>query len=204
MSLIVPFASFEVETVEEAAALGLLFDVLPPSLILELEVEGKLIDGDRLLTSVVLKRTRQEGLREEESREPVHLGGSVVDPSVKEVDPGIAVLDPGGQWLEGEETFLLPRWGHDIVKDSIGHLFKVLTHDDLSDESSLDLDKHDLHISEQVVVSDTLLEEHCVHGLLITGWVSLLNTLKVEHLWCLILDGLGHLSNDSLSRLTSA
>ena len=53
-------------------------------LIIEhIKVESEQIDGDRVLPGVVLLHARQEGLREEEARDPERGWGTVVEPVLK-------------------------------------------------------------------------------------------------------------------------
>jgi hypothetical protein len=65
--LIVPLATLEVKTVEEASIIWLFLDILPLPPVLEGEGEVKLIDGDCVLSRVVLQSACQESLWEEET-----------------------------------------------------------------------------------------------------------------------------------------
>jgi hypothetical protein len=40
----------------------------------------------------------------------------MIDPILKEVYPIIQVFGPGGEWLHRQETFLIPDFGHLIIK----------------------------------------------------------------------------------------
>ena len=64
----------------------------------------ELVNRDCTLSCEVLERTSQEGLWEEEARDPIDVWGSSRNPFAQEVDSCIAVMDPGSEWLQGEEA----------------------------------------------------------------------------------------------------
>jgi len=64
---VVPLAAFEVHTISVTSCLGLLSDILHQQVRLDDETKADLIDGDLVLSRVVLLRTSEESLREEES-----------------------------------------------------------------------------------------------------------------------------------------
>jgi hypothetical protein len=66
MHLCIPFAAFEVHTVYVASVLRLFPDVLIGLVIMDFVVELDSINGDHVLSRIVLEGTCQEGLREEE------------------------------------------------------------------------------------------------------------------------------------------
>lgn len=171
--IVVPLAALEVQSVGDAAALRLLFEVLRLFVIQELETERNLVDSDRVGPCIVLQVACEEGLWEEEPGDPVDDGRAAGDPVVEEVDPGIAVDDPGGEWLEREEALLLPSRRHLVVVNGLRHLVELLRHDDVTDERLLYELETRSHLLQQLVVSDTLLEEHCVHRLFVACRVEL-------------------------------
>lgn len=67
VSVVIPLAAFQVETVGVAASLRLSSHILPLKIILDHELEGKSVDGDTSGTSIVLHSGSQEGLWEEEA-----------------------------------------------------------------------------------------------------------------------------------------
>ena len=67
MSIVLPLAAFEVDTVDVASALRLLLDVLVAHLVFDIVAEGKLINSDRQGSRIVLEGTSEESLGEEES-----------------------------------------------------------------------------------------------------------------------------------------
>lgn len=67
---------------------------------MNLKAEADGVDGEARATGVVLQRSRQEGLREEEAADPEHGWNPVGDPVLQETDALQEVGYPGGQWLE--------------------------------------------------------------------------------------------------------
>jgi hypothetical protein len=62
--------------------------------IVDLDIKVQLIDGDDMLSSVILKTSSEECLGEEESTDPVHSWSASVYPFPQELDPIVQVLDP--------------------------------------------------------------------------------------------------------------
>lgn len=54
------------------------------NLIIDLKLEGKLVNGNLTLTGIVLEGAREEGLWEEEPRDPESRRGSLFNPLGKE------------------------------------------------------------------------------------------------------------------------
>lgn len=80
MSLVVPSCTFHVHAKDEATILRRLRDGCWVGIVAHLEVVAELVDSDLVLTGVVLKSTREEGLREEESTDPESGWSTVLDP----------------------------------------------------------------------------------------------------------------------------
>ena len=68
-------------------------------------LETDLIHSNGMLSGKVLLRACEEGLREEESRDPVDLWRAFFIPPRQEVDTIVAVHDPGRQWLQTEGKY---------------------------------------------------------------------------------------------------
>lgn len=64
---------------------------------LKAETDG--VNGEDRATGVVLQRSRQEGLWEEEATDPEHRRNPARDPVLQEADALQQVRYPGGQWL---------------------------------------------------------------------------------------------------------
>lgn len=86
------------------------YETEPPSVVIErnlsqrvsyLEVKSNGVDGDDGTTGVVLQGSSQEGLREEETRDPEDAGDTFVDPRLNKLHPLHQIGHPGGQWLQG-------------------------------------------------------------------------------------------------------
>ena len=65
-----------------------------------LKLEAALVDGYGVLSGVVLHGAGEEGLREEEAREPEDGGFAVVVPVLQELEPGQEICDVATQRLE--------------------------------------------------------------------------------------------------------
>ena len=83
----VPAGALHVHSIDEAAILRGLADGGWSRVVAHLEVVAKLIDGDLVLSCVVLEGTREESLWEEETRDPEGSWGSAVNPFGEERDP---------------------------------------------------------------------------------------------------------------------
>ena len=116
MDGLVPSGSFEVHSVAEHSVCWLLCDILRVDLVVNLKVIVELIDGDCVLSCVVLQSASEEGLREEETGDPVGSWHTHIDPGGDEVHPFCQVVDPRRQWLEGQETDFSEGSRHLVVK----------------------------------------------------------------------------------------
>lgn len=66
---------------------------------MNLKAEAYGVDGEDRVASVVLQRSCQEGLWEEEAADPEHSRDPAGDPVLQETDALQQVRYPGGQWL---------------------------------------------------------------------------------------------------------
>mmetsp|Transcript_11712 Transcript_11712/g.17854 ORF Transcript_11712/g.17854 Transcript_11712/m.17854 type:complete len:243 (+) Transcript_11712:142-870(+) len=180
MDGLVPSGSFEVEAETEDTIFWLLCYVLRLDFIVNLEVHGQLINSNDMLSGIVLKGSGEEGLGEEESGEPVSGRHRLVNPLRDEGNPFVQVSDPRREWLEREEADVREGVGHLVVEQRVGQLVKVLTHDDLSTEGLLHVLQHLGHDHQKPVVTDDLLGEHGVHGLVVLCGILLDHLIVVE------------------------
>jgi len=70
MCLVIPAGTFHVHAIDETAILRRFGDGAWRGIITDLKVIAELINGDLHFSRIVLQRTSEEGLREEESRDP--------------------------------------------------------------------------------------------------------------------------------------
>lgn len=82
MCLIVILASFQEKAVNETSISGSFFDVLMSDIVHNSVVVRNNIDRELVLSCIILKGASQEGLREEEAREPELNGSSIFNPVV--------------------------------------------------------------------------------------------------------------------------
>lgn len=204
VSSAVPSGSFEEETVTEDTVVWSLLQLRWLNFIVHLEVEGQLIDGEHVLSGVVLSSTGEESLREEESGQPEGGRHAVIVPLGNEDHPFVDVGDPGAKRLQGKRSDGAECLWHLVVEEGSGHSVQFLRHDDLTEQGLLHICQHDDHSREETVVSDDFLREDGVHGLVVTGRVLLDHVVVVEGSRSLVLDLLRDIGNDFFSRLTSA
>lgn len=119
VSVIIPLATLQVETVRVAATRWFLLDILNFPIILEFEAKCNLIDCDCVTSGVVLQVSGEEGLREEETGNPKDDWRAAGDPTIKEINSLIAIFNPRGQWFKGQEALLLPTGRHLVIVNSL-------------------------------------------------------------------------------------
>ena len=80
MSLTVPSCTFHIHTIDETTIFRRLGYGWGCSIVAHLEVKAELIDGDLVLSSIILERTSEESLREEETGDPERCWGTAFNP----------------------------------------------------------------------------------------------------------------------------
>lgn len=163
MSDCVPSGAFEEESIAETSIFGFLRHFVMLNLVVDLVLEGELINGDLALTGIVLECASEESLREEETTDPEGRWCSLVKPCLEEVDSVVQVNNPTGKRFQRKETDCAPFWWDLVIVQCSGYAIQFFTHDNFSKESALDIDKMLRHHNEQCVVSDQLLSQHSVH-----------------------------------------
>jgi hypothetical protein len=94
VSLVVPLASLQVHSINIASIFRLFLYLFVCLLVHEDEVKLNNINCNVHLPRVVLQSSRQEGLREEESRYPEYFWCAIVNPVRQEYHSVIQVLSP--------------------------------------------------------------------------------------------------------------
>jgi len=94
VSLVVPLATLEIHTETVSTGFWGLGDHFGGESVLEHELEVNSIDSESVGSCIVLLGTGEEGLREEETRDPVALGIAIVDPVHQEIASLVAIFDP--------------------------------------------------------------------------------------------------------------
>jgi len=169
VSVVVPLAALNEHAVYVAAFLRLFLDLFVRHVVHVVVVERDSVNGDLDRSDVVLFVARDEGLGEEETREPELDGGASIDPVFQEVNPIVALKDPRGEAFQRQETDLGPQERDLVVEDRRSDCLQVFSHHNFADDSTLDLRKGSLHDGKESVVADAFLEDDCVHGLEIVG-----------------------------------
>jgi len=100
MCRLVPTSSFHEHSVDETSIIGWLCNGGRRSIVANLKVETKLINGNLVFTGIVLKSSREESLWEEETRDPEGRRSTLFDPFLEEANPIIQVENPRSQWFK--------------------------------------------------------------------------------------------------------
>lgn len=116
-----PLAAFQEHAIYVATVFRSLFDVFVGHVVLDKIVEVNSVDGDVVLSSIVLQSSRQEGLGEEESREPEFDGRASGKPIFQEIDSVIAILNPRSEGLQRKEPDLGPSRRNLVIEKRICH-----------------------------------------------------------------------------------
>lgn len=115
--VLVPPGTLEEETVDVAAILGCLVLVMIGLGAEHFKVHLDLIDGNNVLTGVVLFETGQERLGKEETRDPEAWWRTFVDPSLHELETQHKVNDVGSEWPQRWVRTLQPGGGNLVIED---------------------------------------------------------------------------------------
>ena len=99
--IIVPLATLEVHAVAITTVSWLFCHVTGFQIVTDVELETECVDCNLAAARTVLHSARQEGLREEETRRPENIWGSVVEPVLQEGDSFVQIFNPGSQGFQG-------------------------------------------------------------------------------------------------------
>merc|ERR1740130_2425421 len=132
-----------------------------------LERPSHLINGQFTAARVVLARAREERLREEEARDPILGGDTLVDPLVDELQALEQVAHPAAERHERGVRGVGPEDGHTAADHRFTHRLELHRHDHLSADRALDVHEARLDSLTEHVEASELLEENCVHRLVV-------------------------------------
>jgi len=111
----VPAAALDIKT-PDIGAIGSLRRAIELSIVLDHVVPPDQIDSDRVLPGEVLLETRQEGLGEEEARDPEVAWLALINPLVDEIEALHEVDDVGGERLQRGVRPLRPEGWDPVVE----------------------------------------------------------------------------------------
>jgi len=114
--LLVPSGAFHEKTMDVDTIFWRFAEVILLLIRDDDEVELDVINGDDVLSGKVLSSTCQEGLGEEETREPEVLWSTIIDPALHEAEPLKEIKDPGSKWLQRWVSSLVPNVWNLVVK----------------------------------------------------------------------------------------
>jgi len=119
----VPSASFNKQAMDKGTVVRLLRGVYTLGVRDNLEVVRDSVDGDLVLSGVVLPYTSQERVYEMETRNPEARRMAVVDPALVLLESLQDIHGERGQGLERVEGVFLPWWRHQVIVESVSNLF---------------------------------------------------------------------------------
>jgi len=168
------------------------------------EVVNEGINGDGVLSGVVLHSTGQESVSEEELVNPQAVWDTAGDPFVEELKSFFEILDVTSKGLERGETLGNPHSGNLAIGHGNHSIFKVLRHEDFSDNSAFHVLQTRLDGLDEDVEARQFLGEDSVHGLVVIDGVVLLGLPLVVLSGHILDDVVGQRNNSLLLVRASA
>mmetsp|Transcript_3338 Transcript_3338/g.8297 ORF Transcript_3338/g.8297 Transcript_3338/m.8297 type:complete len:288 (+) Transcript_3338:461-1324(+) len=161
------------------------------------------INGQCQLTREVLQDAREEGLREEETRDPVDRRMAFFVPVREERQASDEVRDVGGQRLQGGEGHLHPMTGPGVPEDACGDLVQTGVHDNQALHRLAHIRQRGAHPNDELVETKHLLVQNGVQRLVVVHGVLRRGGLDVERLRDLAEVLSAHLRQDLVRGLAS-
>mmetsp|Transcript_47603 Transcript_47603/g.103615 ORF Transcript_47603/g.103615 Transcript_47603/m.103615 type:complete len:273 (+) Transcript_47603:380-1198(+) len=188
-SFLVPTSSLDEQSVHITSLLRRLEIILPHAGVntrqrfraLHVVVPDDFVDWHFELTCHVLFDTGQERLREEETGNPKHNRWPFINPFSHELQSGEEISNIPTEGLQrGIRWGLPPQLRHLVVQESVPHLLKVGRHHSQALHSLLQLPTRIGNYFEQLVETQQLLGQYCVHGLVVIRRIFSCHGLNVE------------------------
>jgi len=163
----IPSASLNEKTVDKSSIVRFLRRIDTLGVRDDLEVEHDGVNGDLVLSGIVLHETSEETMNEMEAGNPEARRMAVIDPALVLLKSLHQVNYERRKRLEGVVGPLLPGLGHNVIEQFISHFFQFLTHNYFSLNTLLDVKQGRSDGPNQVVVTEQLLGKYGVHGLFV-------------------------------------
>mmetsp|Transcript_92576 Transcript_92576/g.215096 ORF Transcript_92576/g.215096 Transcript_92576/m.215096 type:complete len:416 (-) Transcript_92576:1301-2548(-) len=205
MGALIPAAALEEEAIHVAPRSRGLGEVTAVGLaiVAHLHVKVDAIDGILVGPGIVLHHRSEEGLREEETRDPEGDGMPVLVPQRKEPYPIVQIFVPSCQRFQGEKAHSNPAVGNGIHEEAFAHVLQLLRHhNETLDGSPEERQLHRKQRQEPIVLGGFLLD-HRVPGFLVHCWEPLFKLVQVELLGSLRNEFGGQLIHDLFWRLAT-
>lgn len=106
-----------------------------------MEIESESVDWVFILSSIVLKNTCQEGLSEEETRNPEVGWRAIFNPFLHEFESLDKVVDVASKRFQAGIGNFEPNSRHLVIKNTIEYSLKFLTHNNEAIDSLVDIDE---------------------------------------------------------------
>ena len=135
--VIIPSTALNIQAIDVGTIFSCLFRF--KVIFLDIVVPLNQIDSNGVLPGEVLFETCEEGLGEEETREPECGRAAFVDPLFHEDKTINHVHNVGGEWLQGWVGYFGPRGRDLVVNQRTSNFFKLGTHHDLALDGKLDI-----------------------------------------------------------------
>mmetsp|Transcript_4931 Transcript_4931/g.17633 ORF Transcript_4931/g.17633 Transcript_4931/m.17633 type:complete len:201 (-) Transcript_4931:434-1036(-) len=182
MRVVIPPRALEEVPGDVTPVLGRFRRVRERFRVQDVEVPLHGVDGDFVFPRIVLQRPGEKRLREEKTADPVHRRRAFVDPVVDELNALEQVEDPRRQRLQRRVRFRRPGFRDLVVEDRIRHRLQLGRHHDETFERFQAFLQRPPHDDQQRVVSNALLGQHRVHGLVVIRRVLVRDLVDVERL----------------------
>eukprot|EP00038_Savillea_parva_P003385 m.124868 g.124868 ORF g.124868 m.124868 type:complete len:323 (-) comp11159_c2_seq4:10026-10994(-) len=135
------------------------------------KVVRELINGNLVLTSIILLHTRQKRLRKVKARDPKARRRTVVKPRLQKFETGQQVVDVRSEWFERWVRRLLPVLRDLSFKHRVVHAFERVGHDDQTLDRLLDIHQGIVYPVDETIETRHLLHERRVERLFVLGGV---------------------------------
>jgi len=162
-SLVIPSASLKVHAVDVNSLLRSRESVNVNDVVDDFEVQVHRVNGNLVLTRIVLKSASQETVSKEELVDPEVLRNLRISPSLEEIKALSQVLDVAGERLQTWVRFSHPKCWNFAIKHRVQSCFQVSRQQNLTLDSSLHVLQRLTNGLNQAIESDQLLSQHSVH-----------------------------------------
>jgi hypothetical protein len=200
----IPSASLNEETVDKGSIVRLLGSIDTLGVRDDLEVEHDGVNGDLVLSGIILHETSEETVSEMEARNPEARRMTVIDPALVLLESLHQVDYERCERLESIVAPLLPGLRHNVIEQLISHFFQFLTHNYFSLNTLLDVNQGRSNGPNQVVVTEQLLGKYGVHGLFVLNGMLLSGVFVVKSLRQLVKNTLCEIGQDLILCLGSS
>ena len=141
-------------------------------------IEHQCINSYMGSSGVGLHGCCHKALREEESRGPIRIHGSILHPLSKEINSFNKVVDPRSQRFKRRICCALPHLRHFFIKERQKHVLQLNTHDNCSFYSLLEISQTFFYYLNQSIKPLNFLISENIQGV---GFIYFFNLQQLGH-----------------------